>query len=325
MRTLFSALSGQGPDARLTVLIFHRVLEEPDALLQGEVDAKRFSRICGWLSRWFNVLPLDEAMSRLGTVGLPPRSLCITFDDGYADNHDVALPILQSHGLSATFFVTTGVIDGGVMWNDTVIESVRRARVSQIDGRDLGLHALGAMPLDGAAQRRAAIERLLLAVKHLEPTERADRVDRLRRLAGLQELPSDTMMTVAQVRGLRDAGMQIGGHTVTHPILARLDDDAARYEIAEGKRVLEAWLGEEVPLFAYPNGRPGDDFEPKHATMVRQAGFKGAVSTAWGVATRQTDAFAVPRFTPWAPQRWKFGLQLARNLASSRFKATSPA
>jgi peptidoglycan/xylan/chitin deacetylase (PgdA/CDA1 family) len=315
---LFSALSGQGPDARLTILIFHRVLAEPDALLEGEVDAKRFNLICSWLARWFRVLPLDEAMTRLRAGTLPSRSLCITFDDGYADNHDVALPILRSHGLPATFFVTTGVIDGGLMWNDTVIESVRRAEVDQIDGRDLGLGSLGVLSLIGATHRRLAIERLLLAIKHLEPDERSDRVERLRRLVGLRELRSDLMMTVEQVCGLRNAGMQIGGHTVTHPILARLDDATARHEIAEGKRVLEAWLGEEVSMFAYPNGRPGDDFEPKHAVMAREAGFKAALTTAWGVATRETDAYVVPRFTPWAPQRWKFGLQLARNLASGR-------
>jgi peptidoglycan/xylan/chitin deacetylase (PgdA/CDA1 family) len=124
------------------------------------------------------------------------------------------------------------------------------------------------------------------------------------------------MMSVEQVRGLRDAGMQIGGHTVTHPILARLDDATAQREIGEGKRTLEAWLGEEVPLFAYPNGRPGDDFEPKHARMAQAAGFKAAVTTAWGVARRGTDAYSIPRYTPWARQRWKFSLQLARNLAS---------
>jgi peptidoglycan/xylan/chitin deacetylase (PgdA/CDA1 family) len=315
MTPLFAALSGQGQGARLSTLIFHRVLPEPDPLMPGEVDAARFDAICGWLARWFRVLPLDEALARLREGRLPRRSLCITFDDGYADNHDLAMPILRRHGLQATFFVTTGVIGGGRMWNDTVIEAVRAAGVAAIDGRDLGLEQTGRIPLEGSAQRRDAIALLLPAIKHLEPGDRADSVERLRRLCAAT-LPSNLMMSVEQVRGLRDAGMQIGGHTVTHPILARLDDATAQREIGEGKRTLEAWLGEEVPLFAYPNGRPGDDFEPKHARMAQAAGFKAAVTTAWGVARRGTDAYSIPRYTPWARQRWKFSLQLARNLAS---------
>ena len=314
MTPLFAALSGQGPGARLSTLIFHRVLPEPDPLLPGEVDAARFDAMCGWLARWFRVLPLTDALSKLRECRLPRRSLCITFDDGYADNHDLAMPILQRHGLSATFFVTTGVIGGGRMWNDTVIESVRHTAAGHIDGYALGLDGLGSLPLGNLAQRRVAIERLLRAVKHLEPADRVDRVERLRRLCGT-EPRQDMMMSEVQVRGLRDGGMQIGGHTVTHPILSRLGDDEARREISEGKKTLEGWLGSEVPVFAYPNGRPGDDFEPRHGQMAREAGFVAALTTAWGVATCDTDAYAIPRFTPWATQRWKFGLQLARNLA----------
>ena len=69
----------------------------------------------------FVPLPLSEAVDRLMIGELPPRAACVTFDDGYIDNVELALPILQSHGLSATFFVATGYLDGGWMWNDKVI------------------------------------------------------------------------------------------------------------------------------------------------------------------------------------------------------------
>lgn len=315
MTPLYSLLSRQGQQSRLSILIFHRVLERPDLLLPGEADAARFNAVCGWLARWFRVQPLSHALAQLRQGRLPRRSLCITFDDGYADNHDVALPILQQHGLVASFFVTTGVVGGGRMWNDTVIEALRQASVLQLDGRDLGLDGLQALPLATAAQRREAVEQLLPALKHLPALERADKVERLRLLCG-NALRDDLMMAVPQVQALRAAGMEIGGHTVTHPILTRLSDDEARREIVQGKLTLESWLGEEVPVFAYPNGRPGDDFAPRHATMAREAGFKAALTTAWGVARPQTDPFGIPRFTPWARQKWKFGLQLARNLAA---------
>ena len=70
-RTVFSALSPAGPDARLSVLIFHRVLPTPDPLFPDEPDATRFDAVCSWLARWFNVLPLDVAVHRLAR-----RQLC---------------------------------------------------------------------------------------------------------------------------------------------------------------------------------------------------------------------------------------------------------
>ncbi len=72
----------------------------------------------GWVKTWFNVMPLDAAVNALKKRNLPARAMAITFDDGYADNQVTALPILKQHGLSATFFIATGYLDGGRMWNE---------------------------------------------------------------------------------------------------------------------------------------------------------------------------------------------------------------
>ena len=124
-RALFGLLSPGGARARLTVLIFHRVHPGQDAMFPGEMHAATFRERMGWVREWFNVLPLDEAVAALARGTLPARALAITFDDGYADNFTVALPILQQLGLPATFFIATGFLDGGRMWNDTVIEAMR--------------------------------------------------------------------------------------------------------------------------------------------------------------------------------------------------------
>jgi hypothetical protein len=141
---LLRALSPAGARGRLSILILHRVLPAVDPLFPDEVDAARFDRMCRWLTQWFNVLPLDEAVHRLSSGTLPARALSITFDDGYADNHEVALPILQKHRLPATFYIATGFLDGGRMWNDTVIESVRRSPLDRLplDGTEVA--SLGA-------------------------------------------------------------------------------------------------------------------------------------------------------------------------------------
>jgi peptidoglycan/xylan/chitin deacetylase (PgdA/CDA1 family) len=303
-------LSPAGGRARLSVLIFHRVVPEPDPLFPGEVDARRFDQILKCVGAIFNVLPLDVTVDCLARGDLPARALAITFDDGYADNHDVALPILQKHGMNATFFVASDFVDGGRMWNDTVIESVRRFGGSDLDLSAIGL---GRFSMQTVADRCAAIDSLLGQLKYRPAAERTALVESVAAVAQVS-LPNDLMMSSAQIRALRAAGMIIGGHTASHPILARLSDEDAFDEIAAGKRRLESILDERIAFFAYPNGKPGRDYLASHATMVARAGFSAAVTTAAGVARSGCDPFQIPRFTPWDRSKWRFGLRMLRNM-----------
>ena len=108
--------------------------------------------------------------------------------------------------------------------------------------------------------------------------------------------------------------MQIGAHTVNHPILARLAAADAVREIGDSKRQLESITRAPVTLFAYPNGRHGDDYDDASVALVRDSGFEAAVATTWGAARRDSDRFQLPRFTPWDRRRWQFGLRLLHNL-----------
>ena len=307
-------LAPSGPHARLSILIFHRVLPALDPLFPGEQYASRFDEMLRWVGRWFRVLPLDEAVARLADGTLPSRPAAISFDDGYADNATQALPLLQRHGMSATFFIATSFLNGGRMWNDSIIESVRLCDKVSLDLRDAGL---GLHPLGSIAQRQAAIESLIGQIKYLDADARLDAVARVERQAGVR-LPSNLMMTDTQVRQLRDAGMQIGAHTCNHPILARLPDAAARQEILDGKAALESIVAAPVSLFAYPNGKPSKDYLAAHTRMVKEAGFSAAVSTAHGVSTSASDLYQLPRFTPWNRSRTRFGLSLLANLRHVR-------
>lgn len=310
IKTLSSWLSPGGRNGRLSILIFHRVLAEPDELFPGEPDVVRFTQIVRWVGSWFNVLPLDEAVRRLADHSLPARAMAITFDDGYADNAELALPVLQSHGMSATFFVATGFLDGGMMWNDKIIESIRRCALDRIDLAEIGL---GTIATQTVGQRRAAVDQILSRVKHLDYALRERAVESVRKACRADHL-SGPMMTVAQLRRLHTAGMQIGAHTCSHPILTRLSDDQASAEILGSKVALEEHLQTPVSLFAYPNGRPENDYAQIHVQMVRDAGFAAAVSTAPGAADPNSDLFQLPRFTPWDRARSRYGLRLLRNL-----------
>ncbi len=303
-----AALVGSGRN-RLSILIYHQVLAQPDPMRPAEVDAAAFDWQMRLVSNGLRVLPLAEAVERLASNDLPARAACITFDDGYADNLTIATPILKRHGLTATFFIATGFLDGGRMWNDSIIESVRAARGPMLDLSSLGL---GDYPIATPAERTQAACSVIRAIKHRQPAERADSVASVIEHIGA-ELPDSLMMTSTMVRQLRNAGMSIGGHTVSHPILASTDAEAARREIAQGKEQLEAIVGEPVKLFAYPNGKPGADYRAEHVHMVRDCGFRAAVSTSWGTANSTSDRFQLPRFLPWDKSPGMFAARLLRN------------
>ncbi len=314
-RPAFDLLAGQGTAAKLSILIFHRVLPSPDPLFPDEIDTLRFDRICTWLREWFNVLPLDDAAQLLREGRLPRRALAITFDDGYADNHTQALPILQRHRLTATFFVATGFLDGGCMFNDLVIEAIRRTKMTDVDLSSLGLPKGSRLSLGDTAARRKVIDASITAIKHLELGRRGALAEELAERLEVTP-PHDLMMRSDQVRQLHVAGMQVGAHTVSHPIMARLDAAVAEREVRDSKLAVESLLGCRVKLFAYPNGRPDQDYSHASVEAVRRAGFEAAVTTAWGCSSLQSDPLQLPRFTPWDRSALGFGLRLARNLRS---------
>lgn len=297
--------------ARLSVLIYHRVPAAPDHLLPGEPSAVAFERTMKWVKAAFNVIPLADGVAGMKTGRLPTRALSITFDDGYADNAAVAAPILKRLGLHATFFIATGYLDGGRMFNDTVIEAVRACPDGALDLQPLGL---GVHSLASTAERLRAIDAILRAIKYRPESERTDLAEEIA-IAANASLPADLMMTSEQAAGVASEGFDLGGHTVMHPILAQIDLDAAESEIVRGRERVSEIAGRRTRLFAYPNGKPSRDYTPAVVDLVRRLEFDGAVSTSPGAARVGSNHFEIPRFTPWDDRPARFATQLWRNLA----------
>jgi peptidoglycan/xylan/chitin deacetylase (PgdA/CDA1 family) len=306
LRTGARLVSGGGGRA-LLILTYHRVLAAPDPLLPDQPDAREFSAHLDLLGSVFNVLPLSEAFDRMRSRSLPPRAVSITFDDGYANNLEVAAPLLRERGMAASLFIAPGFLDGGRMFNDTVIESIRRAPAT-FDANDIGL---GVLRLDCDAARRDVLPRILQQLKYRSVEERRRAAEwLLERTSG--DLPRDLMLTSAQVRQLAQYGIEVGAHTVHHPILARVGEVEARREIHESRATLRDLTGNAVVAFAYPNGRPGRDYSASHVRMVRDAGYSYAVSTAWGRADADCDPLQLPRIAPWDRSALGFALRMIR-------------
>jgi len=243
----------------------------------------------------------------------PGRRVLLTFDDGYRDNHDLALPLLAAHGLTATFFLATGFLDQPrAPWWDEIAWIVRHAEHrpggwgSAGTGAGGGIRpAGGGVPSAGGGPRPTGdaedtvIAALVARHKALPAGDGERFLDDLARDLGSGRCPAEDAaglwMTWDDARRLRAAGMTVGGHTVSHPILARLSPERQREEIAGCATRLREELGEEMPWFAYPVGAP-DSFTAVTAGLLREAGVELAFSYYGGFARpRGWDPLDVPR------------------------------
>jgi peptidoglycan/xylan/chitin deacetylase (PgdA/CDA1 family) len=252
-----------------------------------------FRRHVAYLASAYRVLPLPDvvALLRAGRT-LPPNTVAITFDDGYADNLPAAR-ILAEHGLTATFYLTAGCLaGGGPFWLSEL-----RALVRTIPAPDVRLIAGGrevVLPCATAGDRQSAIRHLSRLVKSHPMDVREDLREQLRRLAGNPDVPSP-MLSWNEVAEMRRLGMDIGAHTLTHPNLPSAGLEDARREIAGAKARIERELGGSVSMFSYPNGGAERYVTPAIQQLVREAGFDAATTSANGFATHASDLFALER------------------------------
>ncbi len=229
------------------------------------------------ITRHFEVIgpaDVDEAVRR-GRG----RFVMLTFDDGYRDSFEVALPILSAHGVVATFFPITGFIDRPrIPWWDEIAWMVRTSpRGGVSSGGWLG----APVPYD-EPDRELAVRQLLGRYKALPGEQTEPFLDWVGDATGTgrhpRERADDLWLTWDMVRELAGAGMTIGGHTVNHPVLTSLGPEEQRAEIAGCARRIEAEVGRPMTVFAYPAGR----FDEVTRTCLASEGVKLAFGHSGG-------------------------------------------
>lgn len=264
------------------VVAYHRVLPVSAGLDLSQaglvVTTPTFRRQLLLLRRLFHIVPLASA-----SKSEDPGLCAITFDDGWADNHEEALPVLRELALPATLFVTTGFVGTDrLFWPERLTDLLAGPERRRLDpGAIDGLRAPVRSALLGAARAPAArlpdaIDRLIEAAKQMEDGEREQMLDILARHLGRSPARSKArLLSWSQVLELADAGIEIGSHGVTHTILTRLEVPRASAEIRESREAVARELGTPPASFAYPNG----DATPELARAVRDAGYERAVVT----------------------------------------------
>ncbi|MGH7895316.1 MAG: polysaccharide deacetylase family protein [Candidatus Binatia bacterium] len=261
----------------------------PDICLPVEA----FRAQMAFVKRAYTVVSLDTLVDAVIRGGkLPPRALVITFDDGYADNRHLGLPVLQALDLPATIYVTTGPIEGRAhFW-------VSAARAIALAARGEMLVVPGLEPIHLRPDREAAAKALTRALVPLEAAVRAERLAAVARAAAVDvdRILAGTMLTWTQVRELAAAGWTIGAHTVTHSNVALVGRTGAEAEIAGSRDAIQAATGARVSHFCYPNsGGQHTYFTTETVEVLRRLGFRSATTSRRGALRPGTDPFLLPR------------------------------
>lgn len=297
------------------VLTYHRVGGPEDPFFTG-VPVERFRRQAHHLKRHWSLLPVGELLRRAEDGSLPRRAVGVTFDDSYRSVYELAWPILREVGASATVFVPTGPLrEGRPLWYDRVLHALKSTSSPRLP--ELGAEGLDGLPLPAdAARREATAARLLSWLRRLDEGEREARVGTLERV--LEPLPwsREPALAMADIETLRRAtaeGLEVGSHSVSHPIFSGLPRRRVRRELQESRRDLEAWLQRPVELFAYPNGRAGD-FDSTTEEELRRAGYRYAFTTEPGIngAATLTRPYRLRRNDATGTEAVALGLRLAR-------------
>jgi peptidoglycan/xylan/chitin deacetylase (PgdA/CDA1 family) len=273
----------------LTVLTYHRVHDDPEGqpFDTGVIDATsaEFDEQVGTLRRYFDVIGLDDVIRFLAGRPLPSNPALITFDDGYLDCHQRALPILKKHGAKAAFFIATGYLnERRVFWWDRISYVIRACRQERVV-----IRYPRTIELDLAASRPRATRVLLDIVKQHYGLDVPRFVDELTEASGVEwsrdlerRFADQLLMTWDQVRELRREGMDVHSHTRTHRILQTVPVSELAAELHGARRDLEEQLGEPVRAVSYPVGRAVNR-HPAIRNAVREAGYDLGFSNTSGV------------------------------------------
>lgn len=295
------ALRLVSPNASAAVLMYHSVMPDPATYadsLGGIIHSEsEFGAQMELLSRDYHPISLEQLVENLKRGrDLPNRSVVVTFDDGYTDNSEVAMPILNHLGISATFYVTVDCVEQRKLpWPSRLRYAFRKTtRPAWSDPRGQF------WPLRDFDSRERAY---LASCDHC-----CQLIGKMQEdfVHGVEEqlqvaVPSDLsslMMTYDQIRSLVRDGHIVGSHTMTHPNMAYIKEDEAKVEFAESKQRLENELKSPIKHFSYPCPAMTPHWNKQTLAQSRSLGYESAVTTNGGVTRCGDDPLALKRIRP---------------------------
>jgi peptidoglycan/xylan/chitin deacetylase (PgdA/CDA1 family) len=302
------------------ILLYHRVAELPTDPQLLCVTPGHLAEHLDILRKEYSPIGLRELAEGYQQGNLPHRPVVVTFDDGYFDNLANAKPLLERHEIPATVFVTTGYIGRQrEFWSDelerlllqpgTLPPTVRltiNGKPYQWNLSDAASYSEEAFERHRAwnvltkhvsGPRQALYGEIHQLMRHLPDEEQRNILDTLLAWAGIEPIVRSTHRTLSanELLSMSEGRLiDIGAHTVTHPVLSSFPPVVQRTEIRGSKARLEDILGQSVTSFAYPYGFRSD-YSDETVAAVKQAGFHRACSSRQDNVWRGNDRFQLPR------------------------------
>jgi len=253
--------------------MFHRVSDE---LGDGVTTSDNFEISLKKIIRNYQVMDLSEMLKRKKQQSLPPNTVALTFDDGYADFYTTIFPLLTKHNLPATLFITSSFIDGDFwFWPDKI-----RYILDKMDSNPFSLPEFNFPEIDPSDRYNSwniladyclPLD-IALREKFIKSLSKVAKVD-------IPDCPTQLYRAVNwdQLKEMHQKGLAVGSHTITHPILSSVDCETLRFEIGGSKALIEDKLGASIEIFCYPNGMK-TDFNKVVENEVRESGYRHAVT-----------------------------------------------
>ncbi|HST20031.1 MAG TPA: polysaccharide deacetylase family protein [Blastocatellia bacterium] len=272
---------------RSLIVTYHR-FGSNDAM---KMSARDFRAQIDYLTSRYEIVPLSLIADRIADKR---RLAAITIDDGYSDAYEIAFPILREYSVPATLFATTDFIDRKIwMWTDKLRYLTSRAQNELLE-TTIGNRALR-LTLNGSGSRERAAERINNALKSISEDDKNRAIDQIAEslCVEIPDVPPDDLgpITWEQAREMDAAAIEIGSHTVTHPILTNVSRAQLRSELVQSRERIESILKRKVDLFCYPNG----DYNSEVTSEVERAGYRCAVTVEPGLNDAHSSPFALRR------------------------------
>jgi peptidoglycan/xylan/chitin deacetylase (PgdA/CDA1 family) len=286
------------------ILGYHRISRPQDDVYDVCVSPENFAAQMEAVQKYAHPISLYKLVQCLKNDALPPKSVAVTFDDGYADNLYQAKTILEKYAIPATVFICTGYV-GKEFWWDELDRLVRFSR-AELDA--LRLEARGnrfvwdrpkVSPAADVHVRRKFHRALYYFLLALDIEEQNHAMNTIRSWSGVaySEMTARAMTHDELLRIADDGMIELGAHTRHHLVLPQLSLERQREEIMLGKTDLEGLLGRRVEGFAYPNGITTESV----TRIVRESAFSHACMSESDVIRDNHNIYQIPRF--W-PQDW---------------------
>lgn len=278
---------------RLTVLTFHRVLADtdprrPDADPEWTLRVDELAQCVAFAKEHYTIISLDELLeARRRGRGLPPRPLLLTFDDGWADNEEHALPVLEAARVPAVIFVSGDAVGRDApFWREALRAAWRGGRLDDAIWDALWRGAKKGAERTVSARDGAGLERLLDTLASLS---RSARDELLAPLAHRIHDGRRHMLTDEQLRRLRDRGIAVGAHGRTYEPLSRCED--LDDELLQPRRHLGELVDRPITTLALPHGR----FTPEVLRRAARAGYELVFTGEQELAPTRPIPFAIGR------------------------------